>query len=57
MITREYVVSPEVLEKRDFPFTPCQELLIQAAKAAGKMLRGEFLNTGGQTMIWHLEII
>ena len=56
MTMSEYMVSPEMLENREFEFTPYQELLISQAKLSGKMLHGEFINIGSQTMIWNLEI-
>lgn len=57
MIAIEYVVAPEVLENREFQFTPYQEMTIAHAKKLGKMLRGEFINFEGRTMIWRLNIV
>ncbi len=57
MLVTEYVVKPEVLENREFEFTPYQEMIIAQAKKMGKQLRGEFINLEGHTIIWSLIIV
>ncbi len=57
MTSVEHVVSPEVLEKREFPFTEYQLNQIRVAKQLGRDLRGTFVNSDGRTFIWELDIV
>lgn len=57
MFKGEYEVSPYVLEKREFPFSEYQLLQIKTAKKFNRNLRALVYNSGGQTHLFHLELI
>lgn len=57
MIRSEYVVKPEVLEKRQFPFTAHQLNQIRTAKMFHLDLKASVFISNGETHIQDLEVM
>lgn len=53
----ERVVSPEVLERREFAFSEDDLNQIRVAKKFGKMVRGIFINNDQFTTIGRLDVM